>query len=161
MIQIVTGDRTGSDNLAQIVDPIRNTVMAAGPDTQVDRNFVAPENRVGVDVRRACIAHDIARIVHSGSRGGEKSGRNRQLPHRRYTIGIRDVILPDHRVKNAPTGNEPRIINRLGIAYAEICHLAIAPKEPVDSRADRAVTNHVTQIVDAIGFAVVKGVALT
>ena len=71
MIQIVPGDRAGADNLAEIVDPIRNTVMAAGPDAQVDRHPIAPEDRMRVYVRRACIAHDIAGIVHSGSRGGE------------------------------------------------------------------------------------------
>src|SRR6478752_7141052 len=78
MIQIIPGDRAGADNLAEIVDPIRNTVVAAGPDTQVDRYLIAPEDRMSVDARRACIAHDIAGIIHSGSRGGEKSGRNRQ-----------------------------------------------------------------------------------
>ena len=161
MIQIIPGDRAGADNLAEIVDPFRNTVMAAGPDAQVDRDAIAPEDRVRVYVGRARIAHDIAGIVHSGTGGGEKSGRNRQLLDPGRIVGVPDVILPNDRIKNAPTGNDARIINRLGIAYAEVCHLAIAPKEPVNSRADRAVANHVGQIVDPIGFAVVQGVALT
>ena len=118
MIQIIPGDRAGADNLAEIVDPIRNTVMAAGPDAQVDRHAIAPEDRMSVDVRRACIAHDIAGIVHSGSRGGEKSGRNRQLLDPGRAVGVRDVILPNGRLvrKIVQTGNEARIINRLGLA---------------------------------------------
>ena len=79
MIQIIPGDRAGADNLAEIVDPICNTVMATGPDAQVDRHPIAPEDRMRVYVRRACIAHNIAGIIHSGRRGGEKTGRNRQL----------------------------------------------------------------------------------
>ena len=79
MIQIIPGDRPGADNLAEIVNPIGNTVMATGPDAQIDRHPTAPEDRMRVYVRRACIAHDIAGIVHTGSGGGEKSGRNRQL----------------------------------------------------------------------------------
>src|SRR5580765_6885750 len=94
MIQIVPGDRAGPDNLAEIVDPICNTVMAAGPDAQVDRHPIAPEDRMRVYVRRACIADDIAGIVYSGSRGGEKSGRNWQLldPGR-----VGGVIFPNDR----------------------------------------------------------------
>ena len=161
MIQIIPGDGASADDLAEIVDPISNAVMAAGPDAQVDRLAVTPEDRMRVYVRRACIAHDITGIVHSGRNSGEESAGYRQLPHPRYTVGVRDVILPNDRIKNAPTGNNARIINRLGIAYAEVCHLAIAPKEPVNSRADRAVANHVGQIADAIGFAVVQGDTLT
>ena len=67
MIQIIPGDRAGADNLAEIVDPVCNTVMAAGPDAQVDSHPIAPEDRVRVYVRRACIAHNIAGIVHSGT----------------------------------------------------------------------------------------------
>jgi hypothetical protein len=52
MIQIISGDRTGPDNLAEIVDPICHTVMAAGPDAQVYRNSIAPEDRMRVYVRR-------------------------------------------------------------------------------------------------------------
>ena len=37
MIQIVPGNGAGADDLAEIVDPVRDTVMAAGPDAQVDR----------------------------------------------------------------------------------------------------------------------------
>jgi hypothetical protein len=62
MIQIIPGDRAGADNLAEIVDPVCNTVMAAGPDAQVDCHSVAPENRMRVYVRRACVAHNIAGI---------------------------------------------------------------------------------------------------
>ena len=66
MIQIIPGDGAGADNLAEIVDPVRNTVMAAGPNAEVDRLAVTPEDRMSVDARRACIARDIAGIVHSG-----------------------------------------------------------------------------------------------
>ena len=69
MIQIIPGDCAGADNLAEIIDPVCNTVMAAGPDAQVDSNPISPKDRVRVYVRRACIAHNIARIVHSGRRG--------------------------------------------------------------------------------------------
>ena len=62
------GDRSSADNLSEIVDPICNTVMATGPDAQVDRYPIAPENRMRIYVRRACIAHNIACIVHSSSR---------------------------------------------------------------------------------------------
>ena len=99
MIQIIPGDRAGADNLAEIVDPVCNTVMAAGPDAQVDSHPIAPEDRMRVYVRRACIAHNIAGIVHSGSRGGEKSGRNRQLLDPGRVVGVRDVILPNDRIK--------------------------------------------------------------
>ncbi len=163
MIQIIPGDRGGPDNLAEIVYALRNTVMAAGPDAQVDRHPTAPEDRMRVYARRACIAHDIAGIVHSGSGGGEKSGRNRQLVDPGRAVGVRDVILPNGRLirKIVQTGNEARIINCLGLAWAEVCHLAITPKEPVNSRADRAIANHVGQIVDPVGFAVVQGDTLT
>ena len=77
MIQIIPGDRAGADNLAEIIDPVCNTVMAAGPDAQVDSHPIAPEDRMRVYVRRACIAHNIAGIIHSGRRGREKTGRNR------------------------------------------------------------------------------------
>ena len=62
MIQIIPGDRPGADNLAEIVDPIRNTVMATGPDAQIDRHPTAPEDRMRVYVRRACIAYNVAGI---------------------------------------------------------------------------------------------------
>ena len=62
MIQIIPGDRAAADNLTEIVDPICNTVMAAGPDAQVDGHPVAPEDRMRVYVRRACIAHNVAGI---------------------------------------------------------------------------------------------------
>ena len=66
MIQIVPGNGAGADDLAEIVDPVRNTVMATRPDAEVDRLAVAPEDRMSVDVRRARIAHDIAGIIHRG-----------------------------------------------------------------------------------------------
>ena len=135
MIQIIPGDRAGADNLAEIVDPVCNTVMAAGPDAKVDRDAIAPEDRVRVDVGRTRITGDIAGIVHSGTGGGEKSGRDRQLLDPGRVVGVRDVILPNDRIKNASTGNEARIINRLGIAYAKVCHLAIAPHWP--TKGDR------------------------
>src|SRR4030095_10761506 len=113
MIQIIPGDRAGADNLAEIVDPIRNTVMAAGPDAQVDSHPIAPEDPMRVYVRRACVADDIARIVHRGSRGGEKSGWNWQLldPGR-----VRGVIFPNDREDIALTRNEAGIINRARLA---------------------------------------------
>ena len=67
MIQIIPGDRAGADNLAEIIDSVCNTVMAAGPDAKVDRDAIAPEDRVRVYVGRACITGDIAGIVHSGT----------------------------------------------------------------------------------------------
>ena len=96
MIQIVPGDRACADNLAEIVDPVCNTVMAAGPDAQVDSHPTAPEDRMRVYVRKACIAHNIAGIVHSGC-GGEKSGRDRQLLDDGRAAGVRDVIFPNDR----------------------------------------------------------------
>jgi len=62
MIQIIPGDRAGADNLPEIVDPICNTVMAAGPDAQVDRHPIVPEDRMRVYVRRARIAYNVAGI---------------------------------------------------------------------------------------------------
>src|SRR5678815_1024126 len=162
MIQIIPGDRAGADNLAEIVNPFRDTVMAARPDTQVDRHPTAPEDRMRIYVRRACIAYNIAGIVHSGSCSGEKSGRNRQLLDSGRAVRVRDVIFPNDRKNIALTRNEAGIINRARLAYhltaqrAEVCHLAIAPKEPVNSRADRAIANHVGQIVDPVGLAVVQ-----
>src|SRR5262245_51632584 len=149
MVQIVPGDRTGPDNLAEIVNPIRHTVMAAWPDAQVDCNSIAPEDGVRVYIRRACVTHHIAGIVYSSGRGREKSDRNRQLLDPGRVVGVRDVILPNGRLvrKIVQTGNDARIINRLGLTWAEVCHLAITPKEPVNSRADSAIANHVSQIV--------------
>ena len=164
MIQIIPSDRAGADNLAEIVDPICNTVMAAWPHAQVDRHSIAPEDRMRVYVRRACIAHDIAGIVHSGSRGGEKSGRNWQLldPGR-----VGGVIFPNDRKDIALARNEAGIINRARLAChltaqrAEIGHVTAAPKKPMNSRADRAIADDVAQIIDPIGFAVVQGITLT
>ena len=110
MIQIIPGDRACADNLAEIVDPVFNTVMAAGPDAQVDRNPIAPEDRVRVYVRRARIAHDIAGIIHSGTCSGEKSGRDRQLLDRGRVVGVRDVIFPNDRKDIALTHNEPVLL---------------------------------------------------
>ena len=87
MIQIIPGDCAGADNLAEIIDPVCNTVMAAGPHAQVDSYPIAPEDRMRVYVRRACIAHDITGIVHSGRNSGEKSAGYRQLPHPRDSWG--------------------------------------------------------------------------
>ena len=75
MIQIIPGDCACADNLAEIVDPVCNTVMAAGPDAQVDSHPIAPEDRVRGNVGRAGIAHVIAGIVQISTGGGEKSGR--------------------------------------------------------------------------------------
>jgi len=105
------GDRSSADNLSEIVDPICNTVMATGPDAQVDRYPIAPENRMRIYVRRACIAHNIACIVHSSSRGREKSGRNWQLPDPGRVTGVRYVIFPNDRKDIAPTRNEAGIID--------------------------------------------------
>src|SRR5262249_17762152 len=166
MIQIVSRDRAGPDNLAEIVDSICDTVMAAGPDAQVDRHSIAPEDCMRVYVRRACIAHDIAGIVHSSSRRREESSRNRQLLNPGRAARVPRIIFPDDRKDIALTRNEAGIINRLGFAYpltaqgAEVGQLTVAPKKPMNSRADCAVTDHMAQIVDPIGFAVV-GVALT
>ena len=96
MIQIIPGDCACADNLAEIVDPARNTVMAAGPDGQVDRQPNAAEERMRIYFRRACIAQNIAGIVHSGC-GGEKSGRDRQLLDDGRAAGVRDVIFPNDR----------------------------------------------------------------
>ena len=139
MIQIIPGDRAGADNLAEIVDPIRNTVMAAGPDAQVDRHPTAPEDRMRVYVRRACIAHNIAGIVHSGSRGGEKPGRNRQLLDSGRAVGVRDVIFPNDRKDITLTRNEAGIINRVRLAYhltaqrAELMNLPLRQRNPCTS----------------------------
>src|SRR4030095_13244041 len=166
MIEIIPGDCAGPDNLAQIIDAICNTVMAPWPDAQVDRHSIAPENRMRVYVRRACIPHDIARIIHSCGRGREKSGRYRQLPNSGRATGVRGVIFPNDRKDIALTGNEAGIINGACLAYhltaqrAEVGHLTVAPKKSTNKRADRAVADDVAQIVDPIGFAVVR-VALT
>src|SRR4030095_3814 len=161
MIQIIPGDRAGADNLAEIVDLICNTVMAAGPHAQVDRHSIAPEDRMRVYVRGACVAHHIARVIYSCSRGREKSGGYRQLPDPGGAAGVPGVIFPNDRKDIALTCNETRIVNRLGFAYdltaqrAEVGHLTVAPEKPMNKRADRAVTDHVAQIVNPIGFAVV------
>src|SRR4029077_11294959 len=163
MIQIIPGDRAGADNLAEIVDPVCNTVMAAGPDAQVDSNPIAPEDRMRVYVRRACIAHNIAGIVHSGRRGGEKSGRDRQLLDGGRVVGVRDVIFPNDRKDVALTRYEAGIINRARLTYhltaqrAQIGHLTAAQNKPMNKRANRAVADDMAQIVDPIGFAVVQG----
>src|SRR5262245_29190873 len=142
MIQIVSGDRAGADNLAEIVDPICNTMMAAGPHTQVDRHSIAPKNRMRIYVRRACIAHDIAGIVDGGCRSREKSSRYRQLPNPGCAAGVTGVIFPNDRKDIALTCNKTCIVNRLGFAYhlaaqrAEVGHLTVAPKKPMNKRAD-------------------------
>ena len=46
MIQIVPGKGAGADDLAEIVDPVRDTEMAARPDAEVDGDAVAPEDRM-------------------------------------------------------------------------------------------------------------------
>src|SRR4029450_13262184 len=144
--------RAGPDNLAEIVDPICNTVMAPWPDAQVDRHSIAPEDRMRVYVRRACIAYDIAGIVDGGCRGREKSGRYRQLPNPGRATGVRAVIFPNDRKNIALTGNEAGIINGACLAYhlaaqrAEIGHLTVAPKKSTNKRADRAVADHAGQI---------------
>src|SRR5258705_4231034 len=96
MIQIISGDRPSPDNLAEIIDPICNTVMAAGPDAQIDRHSIAPEDRMRVYVRRACIAHDVAGIVHRGSRGREKSGGSRQLQNPGRAARVPRIIVPNN-----------------------------------------------------------------
>ena len=63
MIEIVASDRAGADDLSEIVNLIRDAVVAARPDTEVDRDAVAPEDRMRVDVRRARVTGDIARII--------------------------------------------------------------------------------------------------
>src|ERR1051325_3011939 len=117
MIQIISCDRTGPDYLTEIVDAIRHTVMAAGPDAQVNRLVVTPEDRMRVDVRRACITDDVARIVHSGSRGGKKTGRNCQLLNPGRATRVAGVILPNDRKDIALTRNEAGVVNRFRFAY--------------------------------------------
>src|SRR6266566_1769226 len=155
MIQIVPGNRAGPDNLAEIVDSIRDTVVAARPHAQVDRHSIAPEDRMRVYIRRACIAHDIAGIVHSGSRGREKSGRNRQLLNPGYAAGVPRVIFPNDRKDIALTRNEAGIINRACLAYhltaqrVELNEAPVAPKKSMHGGAEN-IPDHVAKVVDAI-----------
>src|SRR4029453_1256053 len=117
-----------------------------GPDAQVDRHSIAPEDRMRVYVRRACAAHDIAGIVQSGSGGGEKPDRYRQLPNPGCVGG---VIFPNDRKDIALTRNEAGIVNRARLACyltvqgAEIGHLTPSQKEPIKKRADRAIADDV------------------
>ena len=94
MIQIVPSDSAGADDLAAIVDPLRDTVMAARPDAEVDCLAVAPEGRMRVDVRGAGVARYIAgdRSPRSGSR--RRTGGYRQLMDRRHAVGVRNVTIP-------------------------------------------------------------------
>jgi hypothetical protein len=103
MIQIIPGDRAGADNLAEIVDPICNAVMAARPDAQVDRNSIAPEDRMRVYVRRACIAHNIAGIVHSGRCGGE--GPQIDCGRMVGALGVRDAVKRPEDIALTRNGN--------------------------------------------------------
>src|SRR4030095_6681119 len=138
MIQIISGGRAGPDNLAEIVDLICNTVMAAGPHAQVDRYSIAPEDRMRVYVRGACVAHHSPRFIYSCGRGREKSGRYRQLPNPGRAAGVSGVIFPNDRKDIALTSNETCIVNRLGFAYdltakrAEVGHLTVAPKKSMN-----------------------------
>ena len=76
MIQIIPSHRTGADDLAEIINAIRHTVVAARPDAQVDRHAIAPEDCVRVYVGRACVADNILGVIHRCGRGEEKSGRD-------------------------------------------------------------------------------------
>ena len=50
MIQIIPSNGAGADDLAEIINPVRDTVVAAWPDAEVDCHAVAPEDRVRVYV---------------------------------------------------------------------------------------------------------------
>ena len=117
---------------------------------------------MSVDARRACIARRHRRnrsppvVVAEKNPAGIGNCRilgallGFVMSYSQMT-GLR-MLLPAMR---------PVLLIALASPDAEVCHLAIAPKEPVNSRADRAVANHVGQIVDPVGFAVVQGDALT
>ena len=117
---------------------------------------------MSVNVGGARIARDIAGIIHSGRRGGEKSGRYRQLLDHRRAARVRNVIFPGDRVEVALASNETVIVDRVGLANrltaqrAEVDHVAIAPQEPANSRAQRAIADHVAQIVNPVGLAVIS-----
>jgi hypothetical protein len=112
MVQIVSGDRAGADDLAEIVDPIRNAVMAARPDAEVDGLAVAPEDRMGVDVGEPR-TRDIGRIIHR-RRLAEKN------PDGIASCWITGVLsdssrrIPDDRIQVALAGNETLVIDRTG-----------------------------------------------
>src|SRR5215211_4670092 len=157
MIQIIPGDRTGADNLAEIVDPIRNTVMAAGPDAEINRDSIAPKNRVRVNIRRARVSGDIARIVHCSPGGGEKAGRHWQLFNHWHAVVIRDIVIPYHRKDIALACNAPGVVDRICLAYdlpvqrTQLNKIAIPPKKSMHRRA-KNVADHMAEIIYPVGI---------
>ena len=75
MIQIIPSNGARADDLAEIINPVRDAVVAARPDPEVDRDTIAPENRVRIYVGRARIADNILGVVHRSGYCGEKSER--------------------------------------------------------------------------------------
>src|SRR4051794_24695743 len=116
MIQIVPGDRTSADDLAEVVDTCCNTVVAARPDAQVDRHTIAPEYRMRVYAGRVGVARNVAGIIHRRCLGTEESGRYGQLVDSGGAVRISDIILPNDREKVALANNKTRIIDREGFA---------------------------------------------